>query len=814
MTLIDDLRYGLRLLRNSPAFTGVAILTMAVGIAANTTVFSWIQSVLLNPLPGAGDPDRIVTLETVTPSGEHITTSYPDYRDLRDHSTLFDGLAVSQMRALNLGEYPHAERVWAELVSGNYFDTLRVKPAIGRFFSGPEKDDTPDAHPVAVLSHALWTSRYHADPSVVGTTVRINRYPFTIIGVAPATFHGSMPGLAFDLWTPAMMFGQITAAGEYYLRDRRTRMFFGLARLKPGVTIAQARGEIQALAHRMEEANAYENTGMSMTLVPLWQARFGAQSVLRAPLGILMAVAGVLLLIVCANLANLLLARATARQKEFGIRVALGARPARLARQLLTETLLLATAGSLAGLVLSSWLRGSLTWLMPTTAVPTMFEPPLDWGVLAFTAALAVVVAALAGLAPALHAARPDIQESLNAEGRSGTAGAHSHRLRGSLVVAEVALAVVALVGAGLFLKSFRTARTLNPGFDASHVAMAQFPLSTAGYNRDQAESFCRRLYDRLRAAPGVTAVSYADSVPLGFDTGSWEDLQIEGYVPSPSENMKIYRNLVAPGYFDLMRIPLTDGRDFTFHDDDKSLPVMVVNQEFLRRFLPHQNPLGRKVHGWGKWFTIVGVARDSKVHSVAESPQPYFYIPIRQIFRPEFPLTFHVRVAGSPAEAVPLMRREARAIDPAVAMFDAWTLEEYISASLFGQKLAASLLTVLGTLAVLLAAVGLYSVMAYSITERTHEIGIRMALGAAPGAIRRVVIGQGLVYAGIGLAAGSVCAAALARVASSALIGISPVDPAVYGAVALFLAAIAVVAAWIPARRAMRVDPMVSLRG
>ena len=813
MTLLDDLRYGLRLLRKSPAFTSVAILTMAVGIAANTTVFSWIHSVLLNPLPGAGDPDRVLMLETVTPSGEHITTSYPDYRDIRDHTRLLESVAVAQMRALNLGEDPHAERVWAELVSGNFFDTLRVQPALGRFFSGSERDDSPGAHPVAVISHALWTARYHADPGVIGTVVRINRYPFTIIGVAPQGFHGSMTGLAFDLWTPAMMYGELTAAGQFYLGDRQTRMFFALARLKPGVTIPEAREEVKSIALRMAEANARTNTGISATVVPVWQARYGVQSLLRAPLGILMAVCGLLLLIVCANLANLLLARATAREKEFSIRVAMGAPGGRLLRQLLTETLLLTVAGSLAGLIVAAWLRGSLRWLMPTGSIPTPLDPPLDLGVFIFTEALALVVAVVAGLAPALHASRPDIHETLKAEGRSGTGGVRSMRLRGALVVAEVALAVIALVGAGLFLKSFQTARTLNPGFEPRHVAIAQLSLSTAGYNAGQADSFCRRLRERLEASPGLTAVTYADTVPLGFDPGAWEDLQIEGYVPGPSENMKIYRNLVAPGYFDLMRIPLLDGRDFTLHDDRSSLPVMIVNQEFLRRFLPNQNPLGHKVRGWGKWFTIVGVVRNAKYYTMAESPQPYFYIPIRQIYRPEFPLTFYTRVSGAPEQAIPLIRREARAIDPGVALFEAMPLEEYTAQSLFGQKVGATLLSVLGSLALLLASVGLYSVMAYSITERTHEIGIRMALGAGPGAIRRMVIGQGMLLAGAGLVAGAIGASALGHLAASALIGVSPLDLSVYAAVTAFLALIALLATWLPARRAMRVDPMVSLR-
>lgn len=812
-TVMNDVRYGFRLLTRNPGFTAVAVLTMAVGIAANTTVFSWIHAVLLNPFPGAGAPERIVMLETLTPSGEHIPTSYPDYRDLRDNLRLFEGIAVAQPRPLNMGEDTHAERVWSELVSGNFFDVLQVKPALGRFFEGPERDDTPGAHAVAVISYALWKTRFHSDPSVVGAVVHLNRYPFTIIGVAPSDFKGSMVGLEFEVWTPAMMYGELTAAGEGYLRDLKTRMLFSFARLKPGVTVEQGREELKGLMRRMAEANAYENTGIGATLVPAWNSSFGLQAILLAPLGILMGICGVVLLIVCANVGNLLLARATARETEFSIRVALGAPQGRIFRQLLIETLLLALAGAGLGLVLSAWLRGSLKWLLPATSFPILVDPPLDFGVLAFTIALAAAATVIAGLAPALHAARPDIHETLKAGGRGGTSSARSERMRGALVVAEVALAVIALVGAGLFLKSFETAKTINPGFDPNNVVIAQFHLSTAGYNREQADSFCRRLAARLEAAPGVEAVSYADTTPLGLAGGAWEDLEIAGYIPSPSENMKIYRNLVAPGYFDLMRIPLLNGRDFTDHDDEKSLRVMIVNEAFLRRFLPNRNPIGRKVRGWGEWFTIVGVAKDSKYHSLAESPKPFFYIPIRQIFRPEFPLTFNVRMAGAPDQAIAMMRREARQIDPSVAMFEAMPLTEYVAASLFGQKVAASLLSVLGVVALVLAAIGLYSVMAYTISQRTHEIGIRMAIGAEPGHVMRVVIRQGMIFVLAGLVAGCIGAVALARLASSALIAVGPADPVVYAGVVLFLLLVALLATWIPARRALRVDPMTSLR-
>jgi predicted permease len=808
-----DVRYGVRMMLGSPGFTLVAVLTMAIGIAATTTVFSWMDTLLLRPLPGVGDPDRIVGLETVTASGDHFLTSYPDYRDLRDHATMLDGLAVVRPLPANIGEGTHAERVWIEIVSGNYFDVLRVKPLLGRFFLGQERDDAPGGKPVAVLSYALWKSRFHGDAGVLGKTLRINRLPYTIIGVAPEQFRGSETALAFELWAPAMMYGQLSAAGDFYLRDRKTRMFWGLARLKPGVSVEQARDEMASIARRTAELEADTNTGIGATLLPIWKSTFSAQRMLLAPLTILMGVCTLVLLIACANVANLLLARATARDREFSVRLALGAPRSRLIRQLLTESLLLAGAGSLLGLIMTAWLRSSLLWLLPTSATPTVVDPGLNLGVFAFTEALAVLVAALSGLAPALHAARTNVDEALKEGGRSGAAGGRSQRLRAALVVAEVALAVVALVGAGLFVKSFETAKSINPGFDAHNVVIGAFHLSTAGYNQEQSESFCRRLRDRLEATPGVQAVSYADTVPLGFIGGAWEDLEISGYVPGPSENMKIDRNLVAPGYFSLMRIPLLDGRDFTDHDDDKSLPIMIVNQEFVRRFMPNQNAIGRKVRGWGKWFTVVGVARDSRYHNISESQRPYFYIPIRQIFRPEFPLTFHVRTATASEQAVSMLRREAQAIDPTVAMFDAMPLSEYISQSLFGQKVAASLLSVLGSVALLLASIGLYSVMAYSISRRTHEIGIRMAIGAEPRHVLRLGIRQGMTYAMAGLAIGAVLAAGLAHLASAALIGVSPNDPLIYGAVAAFLAGLSLLASWIPAWRASRIDPMLALR-
>ncbi len=408
---------------------------------------------------------------------------------------------------MNIGEGVRAQRVWAELVSGEFFDVLRVKPALGRFFAGSERDDAPGGHPVIVIGYALWKTRFHADPAVVGATVHVNRYPFTIIGVAPEQFGGSMASLAFDLWAPATMFGELTAAGDSYFRDRlgdrRTRMFMSLARLKPGVTLEQGRAEMQSLAQRLAESYADTNRGIGVTLLPVWQSSFGAQKTLLAPLGILMGVCALVLLIACANVTNLLLARATARTKEFSVRLALGAQRSRLARQLLVETLLLALAGSVLGLALADQMRASLVWLLPATSVPTIrLDAGLDWRVLLFTEVLALAVTLVAGLVPALQAARMNVGEALKEGGRSGAGGARSHRLRSALVVAEVALAAVVLVGAGLFLKSFALAKTINPGFDPRNVAIAELQLSTAGYSATQSDAFCRRLRQQLEASP------------------------------------------------------------------------------------------------------------------------------------------------------------------------------------------------------------------------------------------------------------------------------------------------------------------------
>jgi predicted permease len=812
-SLRQDLRYAVRSLRNHPAFAAVAILTIAIGIGANTTIFSWLRSLLLNPFPAAVEPERLVAIENTAPDGAPITTSYLDFRDFRNNLRLVKSVTAYRGYLFSVGEVPNVERAWGEMASGGMFDMFGVKPEAGRFFSLDEQNDSQNAHAVGVISYDYWKSHYGLNPSAVGSTLRINQTPLTIIGVAPPGFHGTHAGLDYSFWIPLTMYGQMTHTGTWMLKDRNARFFILMARLAPGVSILQARGEVQALANRMAEESADSNLGVGATVLPVWQSHFGTQAILLTPVAILMGVGSVVLLIVCANLANLLLARATARRQEFSIRLALGAKPRRLMAQLLTETLLITLVGSICALASASWLGGALRWLLPAVSRPVILAPPLDRQVFLFTAALALLVTALAGLMPAVHSSRANLNDALKQGGRSGTSGLQTHRLRGMMVISEVALAVVALVGAALFLKSFERSRAIDPGFSPDGVALAQFDFSTTSYNAQQTDTFCRRLHDRLLQLPGVTAASYDDSEPLGFDGGNWETLEVEGYVPRTNENMKIYRDLVSPGFFDSMKIPLVEGRDFDWHDDAATQKVMIVNQEFARRFLPNRDPIGHRVHGWGEWFTIAGVARDSKYHRVTENPQPYFYISVRQIFQPEYGLTFQVRTSGSINEAILSLRREAAAIDPAITIFDAEPMTEYISASLFGAKITADLLSLLSSIGLLLAAMGLYGVMAYSVAQRTREFGVRLAMGARQIDILMLILSESGRLALFGTVLGLILAALSTRVVASQIYSVSPLDPITFAGVGLALLVIAFLASYIPAYRAAKIDPMVALR-
>ncbi|MGB7758446.1 MAG: ABC transporter permease [Bryobacteraceae bacterium] len=810
-TLIQDLRFGFRMALRSPGFTLIAVLTLAAGIAANSTVFSWIDGVLLHPVPGVADPARLVAFETVAPNGDALTTSYPDYRDYRDRLKLIGGLAGATMLPFSVGQDPRAEHVWGELVTGNYFAVLGVKPLLGRMFTPDEYGDAEGAHPVVVIGERLWKRRFNADPGAVGQLLRVNRQQLTIVGVVPASFLGSVPGLTFDMWAPVTMGVQLKALQEWSLADRGTRQMLVFARLRPGVTLAQARSEIQSVARHLAEEDPEHNLGIGATVLPIWKAHSGAQTSLLKPLILLIAVCGVVLLIVCFNVANLLLARSTARQREFSVRMAVGAGRSRLVRQLLSENLVLAVLGGLIAVPVTSWFSQSLGSMVPPSGLPVTLDVPLSADVVAFTFLLCLVACALSGIAPAWHMARTNLNESLKEGGRAGSGGASSHHTQRLLVVSQVALALVAIIGAGLFARSFQAARHISPGFDPSHVLVSHLALN--GYSVAERKLFVEQLRDRVLAQPGITAVTYSHTVPLSFSGQWWEPLEIQGYVPGPSENMKIDRNVVTPGYFDMLRIPLVEGRDFTDHDDEKSAQVMIVSQAFARRFFGGRYPIGQHVHGWGRWFDVVGVAKDCKYQHLDEAPRPYFYVPFRQVYREDMGIRLYARTAGDPRQAMEPVRRAVRSLDPDAGVFDSMPMEENIDAALFTEKLAAIMLAVLGGVALLLAALGLYGVMAYAVAERRHEIGIRIALGARPGDVVGMVVKQGMALTLIGLAAGTVAAIAVTRVVAAALVQVSATDPLVFAGALLFLAAVAALASYLPARLAAGIDPNQTLR-
>jgi predicted permease len=598
-TLLQDLRYGIRVLRNSPRFTVAAVLTLALGIAANTTVFGWIDALLVHPFPGVSSGNRLVSIETVLPTGEFSTTSWRDYQDYRESLKLASGVVASLSNAFAVGD-ENPQRVSGEYVSANYFSVLGVQPELGSVVLPAECTDGPGSCPAVVIGHRLWQQRFRGDRAVIGRTLRVNRHELTIIGVAPPEFRGSVPGLVLEIWVPMMMAPALNGQGDWLLTERREHQMWVTARLKPGVAMGPANAEVEACARRIATLAPLSNAGFSARLMPVWKAHIGLQGMLLTPLRILMAVCGVLLLIVAANVVNLQLARATARQKEFSVRLALGASPGCLIQQLVTESLLLAAAGGMVGVALALWLGRSLERMLPGIDYPITLDFSLNGDILVFAILLCAVLAVITGLAPALHLIRVNLNESLKEGGRSGTSSAGLQRARAMLVVSEVALPMVALIGMGLFTRSFLNARAMNPGLDARNVLYAQFHVDTFCTTSEQRAQFCIRLHDRLVARPGIAAVAYSLVIPLSFGNSPSSILQIEGYAPRREEDTRSGNAIVSPGYFDALGIPLLEGRDFTERDTPETTPVAIVNQSFARLFFAGGNPVGHRIRGDG----------------------------------------------------------------------------------------------------------------------------------------------------------------------------------------------------------------------
>jgi predicted permease len=808
MSILQDVRYGLRILRRSPGTAAAAALSLALGIGANSAIYSWVRGVLIEPLSGVSQQEDIVVVASRSRSGAWRTLSYPDYVDLRDTCKTLDGLLVDSIVTVSLGatgEARHAERVYGSLVSGNYFDVLRAGMGLGRGFTRAE-DEAPGRAPVVVLSHALWQRRYAGDPTIVGQTIPINGKPYAVVGVAPSDFYGVWSGLALDLWIPVMMQADVMQGD--LIRARGSRWLQGLGRLAPGVTVEQANAEVKALTDRLAQAWPDTNEGWAGAALPMWRSPFGAQLFLTPVLLTLSGVVSLVLLLACANVANLLLARALGRRREMAIRLAVGASRGRLVRQMLVESVMLAGLGGIGGLLIAMAAGPLLATFNPPTDLMLRPAVSVDAGVVGFTAFLSLLTGVVFGLAPAFQSARAEVTVTLRDESAAGSH--HRSRLRDALVVTQVALSTMLLVGAGLFVRSLFSAERVDPGFNPRDLVLAGYNLFPNGYAAETGAVFHERLVRQLQSEPGVRAAGVAARLPLGFEGVSSMTVSIDGYSRRPDEDLSIQYNIVSPGYFPAMQIPVVSGRDFTFDDRSDTTRVMIVNRTMAERYW-EGDPLGRTVRIGETPYQIVGVVPTGKYQTLAEDPRPFFYVPIRQMYRSN--AIIHVRTSGSPGAALQRIRGVISALDPNLPIFATRTGEQQMAFGTFANRIAASFLGAFGALALLLAGVGLYGVMAFAVAQRTREIGIRMALGARPSDILRSVTSQGLRVALLGLAIGAAGAFASLPFASRLLVGVGPRDAATYAGVAGMLALVAMLASGIPGLRAARLNPVDALR-
>ena len=807
-TVIQDLRYAFRSLVKAPTLTLAVILSLGLGIGANTTVFTWVQGVILRPIPGAHDANALYIVNVKSREGRDRSWSYPNYRDFRDRAKLVDFIAQDDL-AMSIAVDGQAERAYGALASGNYFQMMGIQPAIGRLFNADD-DRVAGGHPVAVISFAYWQRRFAGDASIVGRAVTINNTPMTIVGVSQDGFLGSFLGIATSAWVPMAMQAQVT--GSNRLESRGNAWMQTYVRLRSGVTRDQAQAELSGLMGQLSQEYRDANDGLRVEVVRPWQAQFGAPAVLAPILGVLSVVVALVLLIACANVANLLLSRAVGRRREVAVRLSLGANRSRLLRQLLTEALLLSTVAGIMGVVFAYWTSGVLMAFAPPTDMPIDFGLSVDRTTLLYTAAISLATGLLFGLAPAWQASSPDVVNALKEEAGRGTSGGRfANRLRGGLVVAQVAICLVLLVGASLFARSLSAAQHISPGFEPREMLIASMDLFPNGYTTETGRQFQRRLLEAITAQPGVESATLARYLPLGLGGSSSTSLEIDGYTPQPNEEVNITYNTIAPRYFETMKIPLAEGREFTPMDTTSSAGVLIVSETMARRYWPKGGALGGKVRLGKEELEVVGIARDIKYSQLAEPPRAYMYFPLGQRFTGA--VVLHVRSAAAPGAVLASIRTVVRGLDANLPIFDARTFVEHMQTSVFAQKMGANMLGAMGALALILAAVGLYGVIAYAVSQRTQEMGIRLALGAAPGDLLRMVLRHGLMLTTIGLAIGLALSFAASGVMRSLLPGIAPRDPLTFVGVPLVLMAIAAAAALIPARRAGAVDPVVALR-
>lgn len=810
-TLVQDFRFALRMLHRSPGFALLAIFCLTLGIGANAAVFSWMEGLLFRPYPMVANQERLVAL-TGTARGESGPTglSWPDFLDLQRNSTLCDTFFVSKIMGTTLSIGERAQVVTGSIVSANYFDVLGVHPILGRAFE-PGDDVGRSAHPVTVISYQLWKERFGGDPQIIGKTQRMNGVIHTIIGVAPEGFYGTFVGWAMKFWVPASMEDTFEAGG-YKLEDRGERWIESYGRLKPGVTLEQAQQEISAVAKRLEADYPTTNRGRSIKAWPLWQTPFNNAGTLLPTLSIMLVVVVFVLLIACANVGNLLLVRSFARRHEITVRVAVGAGRRRLLQQLLIEGLVLSALAATGGLLVARWCTHLLVLLLPVRNGNAMHLPgEMDWRVMALSAVVCLVATLLFALVPAIQTSKIDLAGTLRSEMAGVARGRGKSWARYGLVVVQVSLCFILLVGAGLLLQSLQKIRSDSPGFSTDGVLVTAVNLVASGYDVERAKSFQDQLIDQVQALPGVESAALARVTPLGYGTFSSAPIAVDGYQPPPDEQPSVDYNQVGPGYLATMGIPLLSGREFTRSDNETAAPVAIINEIMAGRYWPGKNPVGERLQAKSKWLQIVGIAKTSKYESMRELPKPFFYVPRRQDFSISAALTIRTRLR--PEIMAAALSRELKAMDANLALYEVISLQEQVDRSTSAQKVAVTLTGTLGGLALVLAAIGLYGVMSYTVSQSTRELGLRMALGANTGGLFRLVISRGLVLTIGGIFLGAVLAAGLTRLLGYLLYKVSPYDPFAFGSAFLVLTIVSLIACFLPAWRATRVDPIVALR-
>ena len=817
---LQDLRFGFRMLLRNPGFSILAVLCLTVGIGANAAVFSWIEGVLFRPFPAVAHQDRMVAIAGTQPRGDKgsvgfgsTDVSWPDFLDFRRSCTLMDWFIVDRITGSTISIGERAERVAGSVVSSNYFDALEIHPILGRGFESDE-DWGRNGHPVTVISYWLWKERLHSDPDIIGKKQLLNGVPHTIVGVAPPGFYGTFVGYPMQFWVPVSMQEKFTG-GSYQLEDRGETWIEGFARLKPGVSIEQAQSELSTVAKRLENEYAETNRGRGVKIFPLWKTPFNQAGALAPTLEISLVAVFFVLLIACANVSSLLLVRSLARQHEMTVRLAIGCRRGRLLRQLLTEGLILSVLSAVSGLVVAYFCRNLLVIFFPLSSViATNLSGQMDWRVLAFSAGVCLVSTLIFALVPALQTTNLDIAGALKAESGTSSGSRAKSRLRSTMVLVQVSLSFLLLVGGALLMQSLQRLRTADPGFSADRVVATGFDLVGAGYDPQRSKLFRQELLERAQAMPGVESAVWEKSRPFSYVGYLSAPIVVAGYEPRSDEQPRVEYNPVGPGYFATMGIPILSGREFTRSDNETTYPAVIVNQLMVQKYWHGVDPVGKRVQLGGQSMLVVGVAKDSKYSSFVEFPQPFLYVCAGQV--PLVNADLVIRTSQSSGTVSSELLREVRSLDSGLGMGEVVPMREHMNrTALASQQIVVALLTIFAAMALSLAAVGLYGVMSYSVSQSKREIGLRMALGAGASHLFRVVMSHGLALSFGGIVLGSISAFALTRFIAigSLLYEVNPLDPGAFVLASLVMILISVAACLLPAWKASRTNPVQALR-